>query len=87
MLDKLPFVSSGGRVSWKRLREEASVFMREVGLHLPPTTVVRRLSAAHKQLIQIARALAARARVILLDEPTAVFPVTKRTTSSICWMI
>jgi ribose transport system ATP-binding protein len=71
MLDKLPFVSSGGRVSWKRLREEASVFLREVGLHLPATAVVRRLSAAQKQLIQIARALAARAKVILLDEPTS----------------
>jgi ribose transport system ATP-binding protein len=71
MLDKLPFVSSGGKVSWERLREEASVFMREVGLHLPPTTVVRHLSAAHKQLIQIARTLAARAKVILLDEPTS----------------
>jgi ribose transport system ATP-binding protein len=71
MLDKLPFVSSGGRVNWNRLREEASVFMREVQLRLPPTTVVRRLSAAHKQLILIARALAARAKVILLDEPTS----------------
>jgi ribose transport system ATP-binding protein len=71
MLDKLPLVSSGPRVNWKRLREEASVFMREVGLHLSPTIVVRRLSAAHKQLIQIARTLAARAKVILLDEPTS----------------
>jgi ribose transport system ATP-binding protein len=71
MLDKLAVVSSGGRVNWRRLYEQASVFMREVGLHLPPSTVVRQLSAAHKQLIQIARALAARATVILLDEPTS----------------
>ena len=71
MLDKLAVVSSGGRVNWRRLYEQASVFMREVGLNLPPSTVVRRLSAAHKQLIQIARALAARATVILLDEPTS----------------
>ena len=71
MLDKLSLVSPGGRVNWRRLYEEASVFMREVGLNLPPSTVVRQLSAAHKQLIQIARALAARATVILLDEPTS----------------
>ena len=71
MLDKLAVVSSGGRVNWRRLYEQASVFMREVGLHLPPSTLVRQLSAAHKQLIQIARALAARATVILLDEPTS----------------
>ncbi|MBV8140839.1 MAG: sugar ABC transporter ATP-binding protein [Verrucomicrobia bacterium] len=71
MLDKLSLVSPGGRVNWRRLYEEASVFMQEVGLHLPPSTVVRQLSAAYKQLIQIARALAARATVILLDEPTS----------------
>ena len=71
MLDKLSLVSPGGRVKWRRLYEEAAVFMGEVGLHLPPSTVVRQLSAAYKQLIQIARALAARATVILLDEPTS----------------
>src|SRR3984893_3762190 len=48
MLDKLAVVSSGGRVNWRRLYEQASVFMREVGLNLPPSTVVRQLSAAHK---------------------------------------
>jgi ribose transport system ATP-binding protein len=71
MLDKLPRVVAGGRISWKRLYEEASLYMQQVGLNLPPSTVVRQLSAAHKQLIQIARALAARATVILLDEPTS----------------
>jgi ribose transport system ATP-binding protein len=71
MLDKLSLVSTGGLVNWRRLYEEASAFMQEVGLDLPPSTVVRQLSAAHKQLIQIARALAARATVILLDEPTS----------------
>jgi ribose transport system ATP-binding protein len=71
MLDKLSLVSVGGRISWKRLYKEAEFFIRQVGLDLPPSTIVRQLSAAHKQLIQIARALAARATVILLDEPTS----------------
>jgi ribose transport system ATP-binding protein len=71
MLDKLSRVVAGGRISWKRLHAEASLFMRQVGLNLPASLPVRHLSAAHKQLIQIARALAARATVILLDEPTS----------------
>ena len=41
MLDKLSLVSPGGMVNWRRLYEEAAVFMREVGLNLPPSTVVR----------------------------------------------
>ena len=80
MLDKLALVSRGGQVNWKRLYEEASVFMGEVGLHLPPSTVVRQLSAAYKQLIQIARALAARATVILLDEPTSSLSLSEADT-------
>ncbi|MBV8831958.1 MAG: sugar ABC transporter ATP-binding protein [Acidobacteriaceae bacterium] len=71
MLDKLPRVVACGKIISKRLYEEASLYMQQVGLNLPPSTVVRQLSAAHKQLIQIARALAARATVILLDEPTS----------------
>lgn len=71
MLDKLSRVVTGGKISWRRLYAEASLFMRQVGLDLPPSTIVHGLSAAHKQLIQIARALAARATVILLDEPTS----------------
>ena len=42
-----------------------------VGLQLAPTTPVASLSAATKQLIQIAKALAANARILLLDEPTS----------------
>ena len=36
-----------------------------------PNTPVRHLSAAHKQLIQIAKALSTEAEVLMLDEPTS----------------
>ena len=51
MLDKLAVVSSGGRVNWRRLYEQASVFMREVGLTSPSVngcpTIERRSQATH----------------------------------------
>jgi ribose transport system ATP-binding protein len=71
MLDKLQTVSWRGHIHWKQLNEAALEHMRAVGLNLPPHQLVRRLSAGQKQLLQIARALAAQATVILFDEPTS----------------
>jgi ribose transport system ATP-binding protein len=42
-----------------------------VGLEIDPECLVRGLSAAQKQLIQIAKALSADVKVLLLDEPTS----------------
>lgn len=72
MLDKLPrFRNRIGGLDWKKLNREAEVYMRTVELELSPDTPIGPLSAAQKQLIQIAKALAAEASVVLLDEPTS----------------
>lgn len=69
MLDKLP--ARAGVIDWRSAYAKARVFMGKVGLDVAPETPIRRLSAAQKQLAQIAKALAANARVLLLDEPTS----------------
>ncbi len=69
--DKIAQFTKFGFVNWKAINEFALKYMKEVGLDLPPEKKVRFLSAAHKQLIQIAKALSADARVLLLDEPTS----------------
>ena len=71
MLDKLPTRGRTGIVDWSAANRRAGEFTSLVGLGLPPSTVVKDLSAAQKQLIQLAKALAANARVLLLDEPTS----------------
>ncbi len=71
MLDKLGTFSRRGRINWKVLNRAAGEYMEVVGLKLAPTQSVMSLSAGQKQLLQIARALSARAAVILLDEPTS----------------
>ena len=71
MLDKMITRGRTGIIDWPAVNQTARKFTDLVGLDLPPTTVVKPLSAAQKQLIQIAKALAADARVLLLDEPTS----------------
>ncbi len=71
VLDKMDKFCKYGFMDWKSVNETAKIYMERVGLDMPPTTPVRHLSAAHKQLIQIAKALSSNAKVLLLDEPTS----------------
>lgn len=71
MLDKLSDFRRGIFVDWPRLNREAVCYMEMVGLDLPCTAPIAELSAAQKQLVQIARALSSGARLLLLDEPTS----------------
>ena len=71
MLDKLDSFSRFGRVDWQKLNAAAQEVMALVGLAVDPQVAIGGLSAAQKQLVQIARALSAEAQVLLLDEPTS----------------
>ncbi|AMJ61148.1 sugar ABC transporter ATP-binding protein [Bosea sp. PAMC 26642] len=53
------------------MRSEAQAALRQVGLDLDPATPVRRLIVAEKQLVEIAKALSRKARLLIMDEPTA----------------
>jgi ribose transport system ATP-binding protein len=54
----------------RQLFDRAEAQLSVVGLEHNPRTLVERLSAGERQLVEIAKALSARARVIILDEPT-----------------
>ncbi|MDO4548806.1 MAG: ATP-binding cassette domain-containing protein, partial [Clostridia bacterium] len=71
VLDKMDQFTKLGFVDWNAINKTAEIYMNMVGLSLPPRTPVINLSAAHKQLIQIAKALSANAKVLMLDEPTS----------------
>jgi ribose transport system ATP-binding protein len=53
------------------MRTEAAQALRQVGLQADPDTQVRQLIVAEKQLVEIAKAVARKARLLIMDEPTA----------------
>ena len=53
------------------MRSEAAVVLEQVGLKVDPDTRVRNLIVAEKQLVEIAKALARKAKLLIMDEPTA----------------
>ncbi len=63
--------SAGRRVRWKAQRRAAEKLLQSVGAVLDPETEVRELSMPEQQLVEIARALGAGARIMIMDEPTA----------------
>ena len=53
------------------MRADAARYLAQVGLDKVPDTKVRELIVAEKQMVEIAKALSRRARLLIMDEPTA----------------
>ncbi|MFD2687972.1 sugar ABC transporter ATP-binding protein [Streptomyces phyllanthi] len=64
----------GGLVSWRQVRRRCTEALDIVAGHLDPDAPVADLTRAERSLVAIARALSTRARLIVLDEPTASLP-------------
>ena len=55
----------------RSLNIAAQTFLQSLNFNVNPTTMVSALGAAHKQMVEIARAVRKNVRVIIFDEPTA----------------
>ena len=61
----------GGRIDRETMNRRAAEQLHRLGLDVPPTTLVRTLKVAAQQQVEIAKALTLKARLLILDEPTA----------------
>ncbi len=59
------------RIDWRARRTRATELLRRVGAVIAPTAEVRSLSMPEQQLVEIACAVGAGARIVVMDEPTA----------------
>lgn len=60
-----------GVIDWDTMNRKAEEMLRKVGLDLPVSTEVGRLTTAEKQGVEIAKCLSHDGRIIILDEPTS----------------
>jgi ABC-type sugar transport system ATPase subunit len=63
------------QVDWARIRAEAAAVLAEMDAAVDVDAQIGRLSVAEQQLVEIAKALAADASMIILDEPTTALGI------------
>ena len=64
-------------VDRRRLQQQAQELLDRLGVRLAPTAIVRDLAVAEQQMVEIAKALSMKVRVIIMDEPTSALSETE----------
>lgn len=73
-------VNKPGFINYTQLYDQTNILLQGLGLsYLSPKTLVKNISPAQQQMIEIAKALSLRPRILILDEPTA--SVTEKETA------
>ena len=60
-----------GLINWNKTYKEASSLMARVGLKEDPNLPIKDVGVGKQQLVEIAKALSKRVKLLILDEPTA----------------
>lgn len=63
--------SSLGVIDWRKVNTDAARVLREMDVDISPEAITGDLSVGEQQLVEIAKAIAMDASMIILDEPTA----------------
>ncbi len=59
------------RVNWKERVNRASDLLDRAGVRLDPKRIAKTLSMPEQQIVEIAKAIGANAKIVIMDEPTA----------------
>ena len=69
-------------IRWRRRSKRAAELLARVGASVSPEAFVRDLTMPQQQLVEIACAVGAKSRILILDEPTASLSGARATTCS-----
>jgi inositol transport system ATP-binding protein len=64
-------------VDRRKMASDTQAITKRLGLDLQPMATVRNLSVAEQQMVEIARALSMKSRLIVMDEPTSALSSTE----------
>ena len=62
---------AGGSIDWKKIRNDSAALFKRIGFNVDPAARTGSLPVSQQQMVEIARALAHEARVVVMDEPTS----------------
>lgn len=70
LLGRLPHAFAG-RVRWGAVKQSAGEQLSRFGLEISPSARMDSLTVAHRQMVEIVRAVGQQARILIMDEPTS----------------
>ncbi|HBF40157.1 MAG TPA: D-xylose ABC transporter ATP-binding protein [Firmicutes bacterium] len=70
-LGREPKIGKSGFVNRKKMYSDATQLLETIGVKINPKTVIRKLSNADKQMVEIARAVSQNSSLVIMDEPTS----------------
>lgn len=70
-MGRVPLKGLLGAVDYKKMKQESQELLRSFHLNYNPFTLVKDLTVAEKQMIEILRAVSRDAKVLIMDEPTS----------------
>ena len=65
-------ITRNGILNREAMREKVQGYLADIGLDIAPSARISDLSIAEKQMVEIVKAISRKARVLIMDEPTAV---------------
>lgn len=76
-LGRLPYIKKTKLVDWKKIETDALEILERLDIELSPFAIIKDLSVAEQQLVEIAKALSLNASLLIMDEPTAALGVNE----------
>jgi ABC-type sugar transport system ATPase subunit len=64
-------VNGVGSIRWSTIRKDAEALFKRIGFDVDPAAKVGSLPVSQQQMVEIARALAHEAKIVVMDEPTS----------------
>ncbi len=65
------------KIAWKNLYKKTEDLMKELNISLNPRQKIRSLSLAERQMVEIAKALSIKSKIIIMDEPTSALSISE----------
>jgi len=70
-------ISITGVIDWAAVRQGTRTILKQLSLTIDPDMVVKSLSVAEQQLVEIAKAISMESNLLIMDEPTAALGIVE----------